>query len=184
MVPVSTCARFLSLPLFLAAILAVISSTGCNSKTNAKKGAALQQFAAPERHFADMKKDGGPTGEEYERRIDNSFHHAVSEPLSTFSIDVDRASYANVRRFLSSYRLPPKDAVRIEELVNYFDYDYPDPEGDAPFSVSFEQMECPWKRDHRLVQGGGERDDASGAEIGELFQCHLAASELEDDADG
>jgi Ca-activated chloride channel family protein len=94
--------------------------------------------------------------EAYDLITDNPFKSVLDHPLSTFSIDVDRASYANVRRFLSSYRLPPKDAVRIEELVNYFDYDYPDPEGDAPFSVSFEQMECPWKRDHRLVRIGLE----------------------------
>ena len=94
--------------------------------------------------------------EAYDLITDNPFKSVLDHPLSTFSIDVDRASYANVRRFLSSYQLPPKDAVRIEELVNYFDYDYPDPEGDAPFSVSFEQMECPWKRDHRLVRIGLE----------------------------
>ena len=68
--------------------------------------------------------------EAYDLITDNPFKSVLDHPLSTFSIDVDRASYANVRRFLSSYRLPPKDAVRIEELVNYFDYDYPDPEGD------------------------------------------------------
>jgi Ca-activated chloride channel family protein len=94
--------------------------------------------------------------EAYDLITDNPFKSVLDHPLSTFSIDVDRASYANVRRFLSSYQLPPKDAVRIEELVNYFDYDYPDPEGDAPFSVSFEQMDCPWKPEHRLVRIGLE----------------------------
>jgi Ca-activated chloride channel family protein len=94
--------------------------------------------------------------EAYDLITDNPFRSVLDHPLSTFAIDVDRASYANVRRFLSSYQLPPKDAVRIEELVNYFDYDYPDPEADAPFSVSFEQMECPWKPDHRLVRIGLE----------------------------
>ena len=94
--------------------------------------------------------------EAYDLITDNPFRSVLDHPLSTFAIDVDRASYANVRRFLSSYQLPPKDAVRIEELVNYFDYDYPDPEGDAPFSVSFEQMECPWKSDHQLVRIGLE----------------------------
>jgi Ca-activated chloride channel family protein len=76
------------------------------------------------------------------------------QPLSTFSIDVDTASYANVRRFLTGGRRPPRDAVRIEELVNYFRYDYPQPEGDAPFSVTVDAAECPWKDGHRLVRIG------------------------------
>ena len=76
------------------------------------------------------------------------------QPLSTFSIDVDTASYANVRRFLDSGRLPPRDAVRIEELVNYFRYDYPQPEGDSAFSVTVDAAECPWNRGHRLVRIG------------------------------
>jgi Ca-activated chloride channel family protein len=97
--------------------------------------------------------------EAYDLITDNRFRSVLDHPLSTFSIDVDRASYANVRRFLSSYQLPPKDAVRIEELVNYFDYDYPDPEGEAPFSVSFERMECPWKPEHALVRIGLEGRD-------------------------
>lgn len=76
------------------------------------------------------------------------------QPLSTFSVDVDTASYANVRRFLDSGRLPPRDAVRIEELVNYFRYDYPQPEGDVPFSVTVDAAECPWNNEHRLVRIG------------------------------
>ena len=75
-------------------------------------------------------------------------------PLSTFSIDVDTASYANVRRFLNQNALPPADAVRIEELVNYFPYDYPAPTGDEPFSVNVEVARCPWDADHRLVRIG------------------------------
>ena len=79
----------------------------------------------------------------------------VSEhPLSTFSIDVDTASYANVRRFLNEGRLPPPDAVRLEELINYFSYDYPQPDGDAPFSATMEVATCPWAPEHRLVRIG------------------------------
>src|SRR4029453_8691057 len=95
--------------------------------------------------------------EEYDRIVDNAFLAAASNPLSTFSIDVDTASYANVRRFLASRRLPPKDAVppegavRIEELVNYFRYDYPQPRAGQPFSVSTEVARCPWQPEHRLV---------------------------------
>ena len=76
---------------------------------------------------------------------------AAQDPLSTFSIDVDTASYANVRRFLTQGQLPPKDAVRIEELVNYFRYDYPEPSGGAPFSVTTELAPCPWQPEHRLA---------------------------------
>ena len=83
--------------------------------------------------------------EEYARRSDNSFHLAKSEPLSTFSIDVDTASYTNVRRILMQGHLPPKDAVRIEEFVNYFSYHYAAPQGQHPISVSTEVARCPWQ---------------------------------------
>ena len=89
--------------------------------------------------------------EAYDRIRDNPFLAAAQNPLSTFSIDVDTASYANVRRFLTQGQLPPKDAVRIEELVNYFRYDYPEPKGDAPFSVTTELAPCPWRPEHRLA---------------------------------
>ncbi|NQV01668.1 MAG: von Willebrand factor type A domain-containing protein, partial [Bacteroidia bacterium] len=72
--------------------------------------------------------------ESYDRIQENSFKEVIHNPLSTFSIDVDRASYSNVRRFLNNHTLPYKDAVRIEEMINYFSYDYPQPEGDKPFS--------------------------------------------------
>ncbi len=92
--------------------------------------------------------------EAYDRIHDNVFLAAATNPLSTFSIDVDTASYANVRRFLAGGRLPPKDAVRTEELLNYFRYDYPEPIGDEPFSVTTEQGPCPWRAEHRLVRMG------------------------------
>ena len=89
--------------------------------------------------------------EAYDRIVDNSFLAAEAHPLSTFGVDVDTASYANVRRFLTSGRLPPKDAVRVEELVNYFRYDYAPPRAEVPFSVTTELAACPWQKDHRLV---------------------------------
>jgi Ca-activated chloride channel family protein len=85
---------------------------------------------------------------------DNGFLTVRESPLSTFSIDVDTASYAIVRRFLNEQRLPPKGAVRIEELLNYFTYDYPQPKGDAPFSATMEVAACPWTPAHRLVRIG------------------------------
>ena len=89
--------------------------------------------------------------EQYDRIVDNAFKLAMENPLSTFSIDVDRASYSNMRRFLNDNQLPPPDAVRIEELVNYFTYDYPQPKGDDPFAVTMEVSRCPWNSGHQLA---------------------------------
>ena len=92
--------------------------------------------------------------ENYATVTDNPYLDVISNPLSTFSIDVDKASYTNVRRFISQGYLPPADAVRIEEMVNYFSYDYPQPEGDVPFSISTEYTDCPWNPKHKLVHIG------------------------------
>ena len=92
--------------------------------------------------------------ENYNRIEDNPFHRVSNDPLSTFSIDVDTASYSNVRRFITQGELPPKDAVRIEELINYFTYNYPQPKGDRPFSVTTEVAAAPWNPQHKLVQVG------------------------------
>lgn len=92
--------------------------------------------------------------EDYSSIIENAFLSPFNNPLSTFSIDVDAASYANVRRFLNQSQLPPKDAIRTEELVNYFHYDYPQPTQRQPFSVNTELSECPWNPAHRLVHIG------------------------------
>jgi Ca-activated chloride channel homolog len=92
--------------------------------------------------------------EGYDKINDNEFLQVSDKPLSTFSIDVDVASYANMRRFLNSGQKPPADAVRIEELINYFNYDYPEPEKDVPFSVYMEMSSCPWESKHKLVHIG------------------------------
>lgn len=84
----------------------------------------------------------------------NVFKTVADEPLSTFSIDVDTASYANIRRFLQSGQMPPPDAVRIEEMINYFSYDYAPPKEDAPFAVHVESAACPWNPAHQLVKIG------------------------------
>ncbi|MFT3712864.1 MAG: VWA domain-containing protein [Archangium sp.] len=96
----------------------------------------------------------GMNTERYERLDDNPFFAAKDSPLSTFSIDVDTASYANVRRFLEQGSKPPKDAVRIEELINYFNYQYAPPTGSSPFAVHAEVFACPWEPAHRLVKLG------------------------------
>ncbi len=91
----------------------------------------------------------------FDKIKDNSFKRATDHPLSTFSIDVDTASYAIIRRFLNrNHRAPPRGAVRIEEMINYFRYDYTQPAGDDPFSVNVEIAGCPWAFKHRLVRIG------------------------------
>src|SRR6266568_5166150 len=93
--------------------------------------------------------------EQYDEIVENPFVAVSVDPLSTFSIDVDRASYSNVRRFIMQEgQLPPPDAVRIEELVNYFPYSYAEPEGDAPLAIHAEVGAAPWKPQHRLVRIG------------------------------
>jgi len=89
--------------------------------------------------------------ESYDRIDDNRFRRVDQDPLSTFSIDVDTASYANVRRFLNGGSLPPADAVRTEELINYFRFEYPRPSNGQPFSVTTELAACPWNAKHRLA---------------------------------
>ncbi|MFN8012747.1 MAG: von Willebrand factor type A domain-containing protein [Holophagaceae bacterium] len=95
-----------------------------------------------------------PNTEAYHALQDNAFRSARRDPLSTFSIDVDTASASNVRRFVEQGQAPPADAVRIEELLNYFTYSYPEPEGKHPFSVATEVFDCPWRPGHRLVRVG------------------------------
>ena len=92
--------------------------------------------------------------EDYDAIQENKFYTVNNEPLSTFSIDVDAASYANMRRFINNGQTPPKDAIRIEEMVNYFDYEYPQPKGDHPFEVITEVGTCPWAPEHKLLHIG------------------------------
>jgi Ca-activated chloride channel family protein len=94
--------------------------------------------------------------ENFQQLVDNPFRNPLDEgaALSTLSTDVDTASYANVRRYLNQGALPPADAVRIEEMINYFDYDYPAPVGEHPFAVDMEVGSCPWTPEHRLVRIG------------------------------
>ncbi|MBC8068973.1 MAG: VWA domain-containing protein [Deltaproteobacteria bacterium] len=115
------------------------------------KQATMSRGSWAERELAVADGSGG---EDYEHVEENRFVAVADDPRSTFSIDVDTASYSNMRRFLDDGSLPPADAVRIEELVNYFDYDYAAPEGSAPFSMTHEVSSCPWNDDHLLVHVG------------------------------
>ncbi len=129
--------------------MAKVAQPGANdalASTAAMRNAPAEMFArAPAQDFNTAN---------YAHIQDNSFLAVREHPLSTFSIDVDTASYANVRRFLENGSLPPPDAVRIEEMINYFHYDYPQPNDDAPFSINLDAAGCPWQPAHRLVRIG------------------------------
>jgi Ca-activated chloride channel homolog len=134
----------------------VITGYGKHKRSNAgakQEKAAETSMAAPDYYYSYQPVEE-PNTEDYAKISENSFHEATKEPLSTFSIDVDKASYANVRRFINLGQHPPKDAVRIEEMINYFTYDYPQPSGDHPFSVNTEISESPWNSKHKLVHIG------------------------------
>ena len=92
--------------------------------------------------------------EEYESYTENQFENSTSNPLSTFSIDVDNASYTNIRRLINSGDEVPKDAVRIEEMMNFFKYSYNKPKDSNPFSINTEYGDCPWNTDHKLLKIG------------------------------
>lgn len=92
--------------------------------------------------------------EGYDAIHESGYLEATKNPLSTFSIDVDKASYSNVRRFLNNGQAPPKDAVRIEEMINYFRYNYPEPVDNKPFSLTTELATCPWNKENKLLHVG------------------------------
>lgn len=118
-------------------------------------GGVTPGVPAEERLMMRMRTDVEFNTEEYGRISENPFLRAAENPLSTFSVDVDRASYSNIRRFLlDQRRLPPRDAVRIEEMVNYFRYAYAEPKGSDPFSIHTELADCPWSRSHYLLKVG------------------------------
>lgn len=103
-------------------------------------------------YFQKTKDDFNTEG--YASINENGYKNVKNNPLSTFSIDVDNASYSNIRRFINNGELPPADAVRIEEMINYFKYNYPEPEGEHPFSVYTEMAACPWNTRHQLLHIG------------------------------
>jgi secreted protein with Ig-like and vWFA domain len=108
----------------------------------------------PTVHGRDLGQGPGEGGDRFDRIYENRFLSVTDKPLSTFSIDVDTASYSKVRMFLQQNRLPRPDAVRIEELVNYFNYRYEAPQDDQPFASRVEITQCPWTPDHRLARIG------------------------------
>ncbi|EZH77673.1 VWA domain-containing protein [Ectopseudomonas composti] len=129
-----------------------------------KRMSALAYAPSP---IADVLPPGyrDESREQYQAYVDNPVFAVAETPVSTFSIDVDTGSYANVRRFLNDGQLPPKDAVRLEELVNYFPYAYPLPQGDVPFGVSTELAVTPWNPQTRLLRIAIKASDRSVDEL-------------------
>lgn len=117
------------------------------------------EFSECERSPQAVLKERSPRynnqqNEDYAQFVENKFKMAKEEPLSTFSVDVDAASYSNMRRFLNRGEMPNKDAVRIEELINYFSYSYPEATGSDPVNITTEVGNCPWNKQNRLVRIG------------------------------
>lgn len=121
--------------------------------------------------------------EDYDNIVENRFHEVSVSPLSTFSIDVDGASYSNVRRFLNNKQLPPAGSVRIEELINYFHYDYPQPKNEMPFSINTEMSDCAWNPKNKLVMIGlqGKKIDAKNLPASNLvFLIDVSGSMMDE----
>ncbi len=119
------------------------------------KAANKSYNQSPQMGYNDYYEEAIPHNtEEYDVINENIFLDPINNPLSTFSIDVDAASYSNMRRMINNGQLPQKDVVRIEEMINYFDYDYPNPTGEDPFSITTEVSQAPWNSKHKLVHIG------------------------------
>lgn len=121
-------------------------------KSKSLRDAGGLEFSSGEMSKKDLPEEHNT--EEYDKIDDNAFKNPMLNPLSTFSIDVDAASYSNSRRMINNGQMPYKDAVRVEEFINYFDYDYPNPQGEHPFEVVTEVASCPWNNKHQLVHIG------------------------------
>ncbi len=131
----------------------VVDGLGAANRVAAKAVPRSMGFAARDDESWRVRREPWNT-EEYGHTEENPFLAVSAHPLSTFSVDVDRASYSNVRRFLLDGQAPPKDAVRIEELVNYFPYGYGEPAGDDPVAIHTELAPAPWKPQHELLRIG------------------------------
>lgn len=142
-------------------------TTRAASATMAAAGEASETMAAAGIYDSGIQAEGSMANryrqaygtedyntEEYSYISENGYKRVADEPLSTFSVDVDTAAYSNVRRMLRQGMQVPADAVRIEEMINYFDYDYPEPEGEDPFSVTTEYSVCPWNEENNLLMIG------------------------------
>ncbi|MFO7256935.1 MAG: von Willebrand factor type A domain-containing protein [Bacteroidota bacterium] len=137
----------------IQALQEIVAAPGLYKRSKADAAYGVSHQASPYAPAYEMEQGAWNT-EEYDGITENIFHSALRKPLSTFSIDVDAASYSNVRRFINNGQRPLKDAVRIEELINYFEFDYPQPSGEHPFEIITEISRAPWNEEHKLVHIG------------------------------
>lgn len=112
---------------------------------------SVKQTAPPRMEYEEHIEREIYSNESYSNIVENKFVNPADEALSTFSIDVDRAGYSNIRRFLDHGQMPPHDAIRIEEMINYFDYNYEGPDGDVPFEIHRSLVDCPWNKNHQVM---------------------------------
>lgn len=170
---------------FAVTLLMALAGCGLSSRDEAKapeaaavpelqsvpvqaQGAMLKRMAMPApmaMHDAVAMEYRAEPREQYQNLPDNPVHSVAETPVSTFSVDVDTGSYANVRRFLNQGQLPPEGAVRLEEMVNYFPYDYPLPSDGSPFGVTTEVAATPWNPNTRLLRVGIKASERAVAEL-------------------
>ncbi|WP_314384564.1 VWA domain-containing protein [Pseudomonas brenneri] len=170
---------------FAVTLLVALAGCGLSSRDEAKapeavavpelqsapiqaQGAMLKRMAMPApmaMHDAVAMEYRAEPREQYQNLPDNPVHSVAQTPVSTFSVDVDTGSYANVRRFLNQGRLPPEGAVRLEEMVNYFPYDYALPTDGSPFGVTTEVASTPWNPNTRLLRIGIKASERAVAEL-------------------
>ncbi len=124
---------------------------GCHKSRPYYNNALQTAHHAPAQAMPDARDSNTET---YDHFVDNPYRNVHSHPLSTFAADVDTVSYSNIRRFLNQGELPPPGAVRVEEMINYFPYDYPSPDANRPYSLTTEIAQAPWKPDHLLLRIG------------------------------
>jgi len=134
--------------LFLCAVLAIITSCGEKKSEEIASTDSVSESPVLE------EISNNANSETYSTITENTFQATSEKPISTFSIDVDHASYSNTRRYIKGGSLPPVDAIRVEEFINYFTYDYPQPKNDDSFSINTSVSTCPWNKEHLLVQIG------------------------------
>lgn len=141
--------------LYFFAILLMASC--CKIRNRGAELSASAEYENYEPEFEpdpEIQDDRSFNTERYEEIVENDFKSAETDPISVFSVDVDNASYSNVRRFLSSNQMPAPGSVRIEEMINYFPYTYPQPSGEEPIAIHTELSRCDWNQDHELLKIG------------------------------
>jgi Ca-activated chloride channel family protein len=147
--------------LFFSAAIAMLILAGCNQRYSNAEASADSTSVASDEYLNDemANADLEENTESYAEFVENPFESPKNAPLSTFSIDVDNASYTNIRRLINNGQPVPKDAVRVEEMMNFFKYRYPQPQDEHPFSLNTEYSQSPWNPKHKLLKIGLQGKD-------------------------